>query len=451
MPDETFSGSMPDSMVEELFADVPTGDTASTPTETPADDTSDTGDVTDSAPELDAPESPEAPETTEEPTEEPPAADPAKPTPEQTDVPEGATMRERNGKKEYVFPEERGKTVYAGYKLAQEAEQLLGEPLTREALKARQDAHEWLETQKIEFVSPDPGEQANVFQNMFREAAQALAAGEIGHDPLETVGEAFLTTLQNTAPEHYERAERWVMQGVIDKLYQAAAESNNEKLLRTVQNLDHHYSGKYVRDEDLARRTPDAITRREQELARREQQIQQHQQRQAQARWNTWHNNTKSTIGESVKTVIAQQIPDAVQQAFAKMPNGTQRIENIKQLLDLEVKNAIRGDQNWRQQNANLFKQAEMAPSEQRRQAIAQQIVQRYEQRARQVLAAKAKQILDAETLSLKQANAATHQRQQAAANQKGAVGGSRPPARSIPGSAAEAGSWEDFVEAAFK
>lgn len=443
MSEETFSGSMPDSMVEELFADVPTGDTASTPTETPADDTSDTGDVTDSAPELDAPESPETPEESDT---EPPLPEEAKPTPEATDVPEGATMRERNGKKEYVFPEERGKTVYAGYKLAQEAEQVLGEPLTPQALRARQDAHEWLETQKIEFVSPDPGEQANVFQNMFREAAQALAAGEIGHDPLETVGEAFLTTLQNTAPEHYERAERWVMQGVIDKLYQAAAESKNEKLLRTVQNLDHHYSGKYVRDEELSKRVPDATTRREQDLAQREANIQQHQQRQAQARWNTWHNNTKSTIGESVKTVIAQQIPEAVQQAFSKMPNGTQRIENIKQLLDLEVKNAIRGDQNWRQQNALLFKQAEMAPSEQRRQAIAQQIVQRYEQRARQVLTAKAKQILDAETLSLKQANAATHQRQTAAAQQKGAVGGSRPPARSIPDGAFANESWEDHV-----
>ena len=449
MSEETFSGAMPDSMVDELFADVPTGDTADTSTETPADgDNADTGDVTDSAPDLDAPASPEAPEESDA---EPPLPEEAKPTPEATDTPEGATMRERNGKKEYVFPEERGKTVYAGYKLAQEAESLLGEPLTREALQARQNAHEWLETQKIEFVSPDPNDQANVFQNMFREAATALANGEIGHDPLETVGESFLTTLQATAPEHYERAERFVMNGVLDKLYQAAAESKSEKLLRTVQNLDHHFNGKYTRDEELTKRVPDAMTRREQDLAQREQRIQQHQQRQAQARWNNWHNTTKSTIGESVKTVIASQIPEAIQQAFSKMPNGSQRIENVKQLLDLEVKKAIQGDQNWRQQNANLFKQAEMAPSEQRRQAIAQQIVQRYEQRARQVLAAKAKQILDAETLSLKQANAATHQRQQAAANQKGAVGGSRPPARSIPGSVAAEGSWEDFVEAAFK
>ena len=318
-------------------------------------------------------------------------------------------------------------------------------------MTARQNAHEWLETQKIEFVSPDPADQANVFQNMFREAAQALAAGEIGHDPLETVGEAFLTTLRETAPEHYERAERVVLSGVLDKLYQAAAESKNEKLLRTVQNLDHHFNGTYVKDADLAQRVPDALTRREQDIAKREAQIQQHSQRAAQRQWVTWHNGTKSAIGESVKTVIAQQIPDPIRQAFEKMPNGTQRISNIQQLLDLEVKKAIQGDQNWRQQNANLFKRAEMAPSEQSRQAIKQQIVQRYEQRARQVLAAKAKQILDAETLSLKQANAATHQRQKAAAEQKGAVGGSRPPARSIPGSASEAGTWEDFVEAVFK
>ena len=441
---ETYSGSMPDSMVDELFADVPTGDGADTTADT-ADDTSDTGDVTDQTTGA-----PDYPDAGEESDAEPQPTEEAAPAPDAaTDTPEGATLRERNGKKEYVFPEERGKTVYAGYKLAQEAESVLGEPLTVQALQERQDAHGWLQSQKLDFVSTDPSEQANVFHNMFREAATAMSRGEIGHDPLETVGEAFLTTLQATAPEHYERTERFMIRGVLDKLYQQAAETKNEKLLRTTQNLDHIYNGQYVRDEELAKRVPDSITRREQDIARRERDIQQHQERQAQQRLSSWHKDTNSQIETAVANAISQQIPDAIQQAFSKLPAGAQKIENVKQLLYLEVKNALAGDQKWRDQKDNLFKQARMAPSEQMRRSIAQQIVQRYEQRARQVLTAKAKQILDAETLSLKTANAATHQRQSQAAQQKGAIGGSQPPARKIPSAAIETGDWSDYVDSA--
>lgn len=365
---------------------------------------------------------------------------------------EGAQLRERNGKREYVFTEERGKTVYAGYKMAREAENVLGEPLSVEALQQRQNAHEWMQGQKIDLVSPDPAAQSNIFRNLFREAAGALAAGEIGHDPLETVGEAFLDTLRETAPEHYERAASYVMASEIERLYEKGLEAKNagnDKLLRAIQNLDYHLTGKYIKDDDLAKRVPDAITRREQDLAAREQRIQQSQAQHKQAQWRNWEASTSSSIGENVRTVIDSQIPETVKTAFANLPNGSQRIENIQNLLDLEIRKSIKADPKWKQQTANLYKQAELAPTEQRREQVKQEIVQRYAQRARQVMAAKAAQILSAETLSLAKTNAATHNRQKAAAEQKGITGSGKPPVRSIPESAPPGSqSWEEYLDA---
>jgi hypothetical protein len=46
------------------------------------------------------------------------------------ELPEGVTVREKNGKKEWVWPEGRAKGIYAAYKNALAAEGILGEELT---------------------------------------------------------------------------------------------------------------------------------------------------------------------------------------------------------------------------------------------------------------------------------------------------------------------------------
>lgn len=443
MSEEMFTGTMPDSMVDAMFSDdaaTPAAD-VSTEVEVPevADDQPAEAEVVepvDDAPAVDAPDAPEAP------------ADQAA-APADAEIPEGVTVRERGGKKEWVYPEDRGRSIYEGYKIAKQAEEVLGEPVTPEALADRQQAHEWLQNQRIDAISPDPRDQANVFRNIFREAAEAIQNGEIGHDPLETIGESFMDTLRTVAPEHYEQTANAVMLSRVQSLYSEAAKPGNEKLLRSLQNIEHHLTGKYTPDDKVMQQKVDPVASREESLNRREQAIQNHARQQQQQALRLWHEGTKTSIVESVRSVLTEQIPDAVKSAFKALPNGEQRISNTIKLLDIEVQSAIKSDQNWRTQNANLFKQAEMAPSEERRAAIKAQIIQRYQQKTRQVMTAKAKSIIDAESLVLQKANAATKERMRAGAENKSTPGASQPAPRRIPTDAASSGSWADWIESA--
>lgn len=443
MSEEMFTGSMPEAMVDAMFTDDAAAPVADAPQEAevveaaeaqPAE--AETVEQVEEAPAVEDPGSPA------EPAEQ--AAEPA-----DSEIPEGVTVRERGGKKEWVYPEDRGRSIYEGYKLAKQAEEVLGEPVTPESLADRQQAHEWLQNQRIDAISPDPRDQSNVFRNIFREAAEAIQNGEIGHDPLETIGESFMDTLRAVAPEHYEQTANAVMLSRVQSLYSEAAKPGNEKLLRSLQNIEHHLTGKYTPDDKVMQQKVDPVASREEALNRREQAIQNHARQQQQQQLRAWHETTKTSIVESVKSVLTEQIPDAVKSAFKALPNGDQRISNTIKLLDIEVQAAIKGDQNWRTQNANLFKQAEMAPSEERRAAIKQQIIQRYQQKTRQVMAAKAKSIIDAESLGLQKANAATKERMLAGQGNKSVPGASQPAPRRIPADAASSGSWADWIESA--
>lgn len=450
MSEELFVGSMPDAMVDEMFSETPadnggadTGDQTNDDAGADvADDTDDTGDVTDQADDTEEP----AEEPAEsEPAKQPESTDPEKPATDE-DVPEGVKVRDRNGRKEWVYPEDRAKSIYEGYKVAKSAEELLGEPLTVEALQERQYSHDWLTNQRVDLISDNPADQGNVFANLFREAAFAMRDGEIGHDPMDTLPDAFISTLQRMAPEKYEEFSNKVIVNNLEALYRKAHASGNEKLLRSVQNLDHHLTGTYRKDDEVAKMTPAEVDTREQRLNEREREIQERDRAAWQQKFKGWHEGVTTNVNATVNEVITAQVPESVRKAFESTPEGQSRLGNISKLLRLEVQESIKADQNWKRQNDNLIKQAKMAPSEERREAIKTQIVQRYMQRARQVISAKAKTIIDAETLGLKQANAANLNRQRVAAAQKGQTPQARPAQRSVP-STAQGGSWGDWID----
>lgn len=452
MSEELFVGPMTDAMVDSMFSDdAPAQDAAATEepsaveTEVPAVEDAPAADETvDEAPAVeDAPASEQNDDTTE------PAAEAATDGEAKDELPEGVTVREKNGRKEWVYPEDRARSIYEGYKIAKDAETVLGEPLSLDALKERQYAHEWLSNQRTDLISDNVTDQRNIFSNLIREAAVALNEGEIGHDPIETLPDAFAETLQRMAPEHYEAFSRKMLVSNLDSLYRAAHESKNEKLLRSVQNLDHYLTKSYRKDEDVAKMTTDPIAAREQELSQRERAIQERTVNEAKQQFRAWHQNVTGSVNTAVAESINSQIPESVRKAFESTPDGKQRIDNISRLLRMEVQESLRNDQNWQQQNKNLLKQAQLAPSEQRREAIKTQIVQRYQQRARQVMAAKAKAIIGAETLGLQKANAATIDRNRTAATQKGSTPNARPATRSAPADAASSQNWEDFLRSA--
>lgn len=399
----------------------------------------------------DAPDAPvdDEPDAAEAADPAPPADDATK-EPSADDLPEDAVVRVgRNGKKEIVYPEARGLAIYAGYKTAQAAAEILGEPLTPDALTSRQTSHEWLAAQNMDAISPNVKEQGYVFANLFRTAAEAISRGEISHDPLETMGEAFLNTMAQVSPENHQRTVNFVLNQHIQEMYDEAAQTGDQKLLKTAQNLDYKLNNRFLKDDELKTRTKPQVDSREQDLRQREQQIAQHQRQQQKVAWDGWNQNTTSSIQQSVDSAVNEAIPPEVRKAFESSPEGKDRMANTVRLLNIEIREALNKDPKWSSATRDLYTRASRAASEEVRESLRTQIVQRYQARARQVIAANAAKIIGAQSAGLKTANAAKHNKLAEAQQQKSTPGTSTPAPRRTPQQAdARQRTWEEQVDA---
>jgi hypothetical protein len=389
----------------------------------------------------------------DEPGADDPAAPPADDAPKDTvdDLPEDAVVRVgRNGKEEVVYSKPRGMAIYAGYKTAQAAAEILGEPLTPEAMSTRQTSHEWLSAQNMDAISPNVKEQGYVFANLFRTAAEAISRGEISHDPLETMGEAFLNTMAQVSPENHQRTVNFVLNQHIQQMYDEAAQSGDVKLLKTAQNLDYKLNNTFLKDEDMRTRTKPTVDSREQDLRQREQNIAQHQRQQQKAAWEGWNTGTKSSIQQSVDSAVNEAIPAELRKSFESSPEGKDRLANTIRLLNVEIREALNGDQKWVAATRDLYTRASRAASEEVRESLRTQIVQRYQARARQVIAANAAKIIGAQSAGLKTANAAKHNKLAEAQQQKNTPGTGTPAPRRVPQGEGRQRTWEEQVDAVF-
>ena len=397
-----------------------------------------------SAPAVDAlpdPGEPPAEETAvTEPAEEdalPVAADADAKTPEAVeDLPEGATVRERNGKKEWVYTPERGREIYEGHKLAKQAQEIFGEDVTADSLTARQNAHVWLETQRLDILSNNPDEQINAFANIFLDIEASVNSGEVSHDPRATIGAAFAATMARHAPDAYATMANGIITDKIADLYKEAAKSGNSQLLHTVQNLDAHFTGKWLKDDEVAKSVPSELDARIQDLEAREAVLRNAGTQQAQRQWKAWSQNTIQSTRDAVKSAVTDSIPQAIKDAYKSDPDSMARIEK---LLKIEVEEDIRNDPKWAQARQQLIRRAELG-SEANRSAVAKELVQRYTARARQVISTKAAGILTAETKAALLANAATLKKHEAVKDRKGVPGASVAPTRLLPNGAPPGG-----------
>ena len=95
------------------------------------------------------------------------------------------TVRDgKGGKKEWIFPEERGKRIYEGYKLSRLAEQLFGEDVTQEAIEKRSRAYEGQAQLQAHFVSGQPEYQDRIISHFVRQGEAALENGQAAEDPM---------------------------------------------------------------------------------------------------------------------------------------------------------------------------------------------------------------------------------------------------------------------------
>lgn len=147
----------------------------------------------DTAPELAAPDAPpagdEPPAEAAAPETPEPAAEPAAPEPAAAaaGIPEGVKLRMVDGKKAWVVEPKAGEAAFARAALVNEAEEIMGEPMTKEAIEFRQGVVKHWNTMRNEMISDDPADQANFIAGMGNVIRAAAAAGEIGHDALQGI------------------------------------------------------------------------------------------------------------------------------------------------------------------------------------------------------------------------------------------------------------------------
>lgn len=397
--------------------DVSTGDESVDTEEAPAETEPDTGD--DIAEPADT--------TDDESTSEAPAGDataetkPAEAAAVPEELPEGVTRgKDRKGKPGFFLEEGRYNTFHGNHKIVQQASELIGEPLTPEAIQLRHEAYLGQERLFNNLTSGDPAAQGDVVSYILREMKGAQQNGEVGVDPTIPFAESVYKALQAEAPDAYAHLRFQGARDLIGEMFDQAARVGDRDLFSSAQRLavalagvgpkpadvtDQQYAA-YVRDVTGRAEIPFYTLPEMQGLAKPENELTQAQRKIADLesrlnggsrngtaeQYNTWFR-------ENVKAVNASIVDDAVKPALASVEAGWQKFpDDYKRLvtdpLHREIVAAVKADPRLDQQVKDLQMRARRATSEQVRAQLGEQIKQLFVNRARQVAEAKAPPII---------------------------------------------------------
>jgi len=369
-------------------------------------------------------EEPAEPEQPEEQTEEP--AEP-KQAAAIDDLPEGVRkIKDRSGNEGLFVTPERWQEIYDnGYKVNQQVAEIIGEPLTTEAVELRHRALMANEQMQNDLMSGDPVSQANVlryFNDMF---ANARRDGEIGVDPMVPLTEAFYSTVRDSNPDAYANLRYRAASDLVEEMYGAAAEAKNRDLWLSTSHTAKALGMKWKPDAEFERaaaqpRDPHAAIIQERD------QLKQQLESRAQEQRKSEFQYFKAETGKGVRTAVLKDaiepaIPKSVADQWAKFP--TQYQANVITPLQNRVKDIIEQDAAFGRTVATLEKRAAMATNSQVRQAISEQIVAAYTNRAKLAAGAVKGQILKEAAEKFKTDNQSKHTRLQAAAQQRGPKG----------------------------
>jgi hypothetical protein len=352
---------------------------------------------------------------------------------------DGAKLRTRDGHREWVYGENRGKLVYAGFKKAQAAEEILQEDLTPEAIQTREVAYRDAEWLRLDLISGDPQKQANVFVHLLKLVKNAQEAGEIAGDPTPAAVDAFVSVLARQNPEAYQRLKdsvtpdlAAVTRNSLKDVYQKALETGDKNVAVSAQHIARALFSDYkYLDQKAAPSDPAAD--REQNLRERENRIEERDRAEMKRGLETWQRTTSTKVQEGVEGAIDAVLgQDPVKKGYEKFP---ERLNNLRIRFREEVKQAIQSDQAWKQANEQLYRRAQLAASEDVRQRVAADVVKRYAAKAKTVLDRISNKVLSEDAQLLKAGSTATHQRRQEAAQKRGLTGVSGSVRTKVPGS----------------
>lgn len=355
--------------------------------------------------------------------EEPPAEEAKDPNAEE--LPEGVSVRDRNGRKEWVWPEQRGKAIYAGYKNAQVAEGILGEELTPEAIEARHNAYIDQEAMISDYLSGEPGAEQRFLGQLANWAKVARDNGEVQHNPLRNLANKlpqFLISSGDT--ETYEALAAPVFRYQLDQLYTEALAPGNEDLLVSLQRIDNRLFGSYKKREELS--APDPLAQREAALRTREDKIKQADQQRQKAEYSAWQDTAIEKLRDGVSAGIIDRLGADVLKSYEKFPT---ELQGVKDLLRNEFHAAMKKDVAWQQYLTNQTRKAANATARPVRDAITADLETRAKAKAiywaDPVRNPKVREILSQRAAAIKATSDARHNRHAigAARREPGAVG----------------------------
>jgi hypothetical protein len=388
----------------------------------------------------DAGAEPAAEETEQPEGETEPAADETQPTTQTQaeELPEGVVKgKDRNGKPGYFLEENRYKTFHGNHQIVQKASEMLGEPVTAEALQLRNDAYMAQERLFNDLTSGDPQAQGAVLNYFLDEMARAREQGEVGVDPAVPMAQTFYSTLREKSPDAYATLRLTAARDLIGEMFEEASSSGDESLWLSAQHFARALAnvGKDVSDiaqvraiaqrmgipfyakaemQGLARGS-DPVARLQAENARLHSLVNGKSSTNQAAQFDTWFTGVAQTVKSAV-------LDDAVKPALASVESQWKAFPNdyndlVVDRLHRKVTETIRADAGFNQRIKLLNDQAQRATSAQKRDELGQAIKQAYVNRAKLAVDAVKRPILEFAANRLKERADQTHARRTSAQN----------------------------------
>ncbi len=454
----------------DIFADIP----ADPGVDASSEDTSSDGDSGDDG-VIDIPE-PAAADTgadetvIEEPAdeEEAVAAEPADEKtetkePTEEDLPEGVRKgRDRKGKDGYFLEENRYKSIYGNHQLVQSAAEILGEPLTAEAIKLRNDAYLGNERLFSNLTSGDVKNQTDVVNYILNEMSEAQKNGEVGVDPAIPFAESVYTSLKENAPDGYANLRLAGARDLIAEIFQAGAAratadgdlslfSTAQHLAITIANVGPKPANmtpeQYVElcydrcaqmgldfhtKDDIPQlfKAEDPSAALARENAALKAQLNGRSETGTAEQFDTWRKGSFQNISKAL-------FDDAVTPALASVADGWKKFpDDYKRLvtdpLHRDVVAEVKADPALKERAAEIIAKAKRATSEQVRSRYGDELKQLYIHRAKQAAAKLAPPITEFAANTLKGLSDATHERRSGAQTRTAPKGPSAPVKQSL-------------------
>jgi hypothetical protein len=330
----------------------------------------------------------------------------AKPGEQAEELPEGVTRGKNSSGKPGLFVEDsRWKNIYGNHQLVQKTSELLGEPVTMEALQLRNDAYMAQEQLFHDLTSGDPKAQGALLNYFFDEMARAKEEGEVGVDASVPMAQTFYTTLRERSPDGYANLRFAAARDLLTEMFTEAAEKSDDNLRLSAQHFARVLAGVdgtitdarqvaqiarsrgvpfYTKDEMpqlRGRGAADPVEALRQENARLRAERDGSATTNQAAQRGQWIQETDRAVADTIQNDAVKPALAAVEKEWSKFPKQFQQL--VADPLHRQVVDAIKQDKVFEGKIRLLKEQALRATSAQKRTEFGQAIKTAYLNRAK--------------------------------------------------------------------